>query len=79
MTDARATKRRPTNRAGVIDVDGKQMTVVLRDSSTTGACVRLVGSGQIPDKFRLVSQMEKIDAQCVVIWRRGRDSGIKFE
>lgn len=79
MTDARQTKRRPTNRAGIIKVDGKEMTVVLRDGSKTGACVRLVGPGVMPDKFRLVAPMEKIDADCVVVWRRGRDCGVRFE
>jgi hypothetical protein len=79
VRDVRETKRRATNRAGIITSGDKEMTVVLRDISPNGACIRLVGSGQIPDKFHLSSPMEKIDANCVVIWRRGRDCGIKFE
>lgn len=77
--ESRETKRRPTNRAGIARADGKEITIVLRDSSETGACVRSVGSGTIPDRFRLVAPMEKIDTDCVVIWRRGRDCGVKFE
>jgi hypothetical protein len=78
-TESRATNRRPTNRAGIIKVDGKELTVVLRDSSEAGACVRPVGSWTMPERFRLVAPMEKIDADCVVIWRRGRDCGVKFD
>ena len=76
--ESRATNRRPTNRAGIAISDGKEITVVLRDSSEDGACVRPVGSGVIPDRFRLVAPMEKIDTDCVVTWRRGRDCGVKF-
>ncbi|MBX9862267.1 MAG: PilZ domain-containing protein [Hyphomicrobium sp.] len=76
--DTRETKRRATNRAGIIKAAGREMTVVLRNSSKSGACLRLVAAGEIPDTFRLVSPMEKIDADCVVVWRRGRDCGIKF-
>lgn len=78
VQEARAAKRRPTNRAGVITTGEKEMMVVLRDTSKTGACVRVVGSGQLPDTFRLSSPMEKIDAHCTVVWRRGRDCGVKF-
>lgn len=77
--ETRQSKRKPTNRPGVIFTGDREMTVVLRDSSKGGACVRLVGTGQLPDKFHLVSPMEKIDADCVVVWRRGRDCGVRFE
>lgn len=79
VADARTTKRQLTNRAGTAKAGDKEVTVVLRNMSVDGACVRPVGSGSIPDRFRLVAPMEKIDAQCRVIWRRGRDCGVKFE
>jgi hypothetical protein len=76
---ARAAPRRATNKAGIIKTDGKELTVVLRDLSTVGARLKLVGPGNIPDRFKLVAPMEKIDVECVVMWRRGSDLGVRFE
>ncbi len=76
--EARKENRQLTNRAGIIKFGDRELTVVLRNTSEDGACVRSVGTGSIPDRFRLVAPMEKIDADCVVIWRRGRDCGVKF-
>lgn len=76
--EQRTASRQLNNRAGVAKVEDKEITIVLRNTSDEGACVRPVGSARIPDRFRLVVAMEKIDADCVVIWRRGRDCGIRF-
>ena len=75
----RVDRRQPSNRAGVARADDKEVTVVLRNTSDLGACLRPIGSGTIPDRFRLVVAMEKIDSECVVVWRRGRDCGIRYE
>lgn len=77
--EQRADSRQVSNRAGIARVGQKEITVVLRNTSDDGACVRAVGNGRIPDRFRLVVAMEKIDTDCVVMWRRGRDCGIRFE
>jgi len=71
--------RRPTNRAGTVIIDGKEHTVLLRDLSETGARLRLAGSGTLPDRFKLVAPLEKVNAECVVVWRRGVDCGVRFE
>lgn len=78
IRDSRKAARRPSNTAGIIKTDGKELLVILRDVAEGGACVRLVGTGTIPDRFRLVAAMEKIDEECVVIWRRGRDCGLEY-
>lgn len=75
----RENSRQLSNRAGIAKSNDREVTVVLRNTSHSGACVRPVGSGSIPDRFRLVVPMEKIDADCVVVWRRGRDCGIRFD
>lgn len=75
----RHAKRRPTNKAGIVTANGKEHTVVLRDASETGARIRLLRSTDLPDKFTLSSPMEKIEATCLVVWRRGNDIGVKFE
>ncbi|WP_295555413.1 PilZ domain-containing protein [uncultured Hyphomicrobium sp.] len=77
--ETRAAKRRRTNNAGVLKMEDKEVPVLLRDASQTGARVRLVQPCELPDRVTLVSQMEKINAQCVVVWRRGNDLGLKFE
>jgi hypothetical protein len=77
--NARANRRLPTNTAGLAKFDGKEVAVLLRDRSEGGARVRGVGSSKLPDRFRLVVPLEKIDTDCVVVWRRGSDCGVKFE
>lgn len=75
----RTAARRRTNKAGIIKSDGKEMTVLLRDVSKTGARMRLVSPGTVPDRFKLVAPLEKISVDCVVVWRRGNDCGVQFE
>jgi hypothetical protein len=78
-SNSRKSPRHATNRAGIIIVDGKEQAVILRDASETGVRIRSVGTSKIPDRFRLTVAMEKIDAECVVIWRKGNDVGVTFE
>lgn len=75
----RAPKRRQTNKVGVLKINDKEVTVLMRDASATGARVRLVTSSDVPQHVRLVSAMEKIDVACSVVWRRGNDLGLRFE
>lgn len=75
----RSTPRRATNKAGVILANGKEHTVVLRNASASGARLRLVRNAELPDRFRLSAPMEKIDADCHLVWRRGNDIGVKFD
>jgi hypothetical protein len=77
--ETRIAPRRRTNKAGIIKTAEKELTVVLRDVSKTGARVKLVSPGSIPDRFKLVAALEKINADCVVVWRRGKDCGVRFE
>lgn len=74
----RHAPRRPTNKAGIIKAGSREYAVLLRDATETGARLRLVGSPEIPERFQLVSALEKIDAACEVVWRRGSDVGVKF-
>ena len=79
MSKSPRAPRRPTNVAGLAKFDNKQVTVVLRDRSETGARLRPVSKTQLPNSFRLVVPLEKIDIECVVVWRRGNDCGVRFE
>lgn len=79
LEESRKAVRRVVNRAGVVKSGENELMIVLRNVSELGACVRLMGSGQIPDEFRLLIPLEKIDAECAVVWRRGRDCGVQFK
>ncbi len=77
--ETRAERRRRTNNFGIIKANDKELPVLLRDASSTGARVRLVTPCEVPGELTLVSAMEKIHRRCVVIWRRGNDLGLRFE
>jgi hypothetical protein len=77
---SRTASRKPTNKAGVIKIADREVTVVLRDLSNSGARLRPIGNAaEVPDRFQLVAPMEKLDTTCVVVWRRGHDIGVQFE
>ena len=77
--ETRRAKRRRTNKAGIIKAGNKELAVLLRDASQTGARVRLVIPREVPEHVTLISRMEKINASCTVVWRRGNDLGLKFD
>jgi hypothetical protein len=74
----RVHRRIATNAAGLAKFDGREVPVVLRDRSLEGAKLRPLGKSTLPDKFKLVIPLEKIDSICTVVWRRGSDCGVKF-
>lgn len=51
---------------------------MLRDASAVGARMRLVRPVELPERFKLSAPMEKIDAECTLVWRRGNDIGVRF-
>jgi hypothetical protein len=70
---------RKPNTAGTIKFGEKEITVFLREIMEDGAHLRLFGAADDVERFRLVSPMDKIDTDCVVVWRRGQDVGVKFQ
>lgn len=78
-TKTRVPPRKATNTAGTIEIDGKEFPVVLRDASEAGVRLRVLRQIEVPDRFKLSVPMEKIDAECQVLWRRGKDIGVRFE
>ncbi len=74
----RISPRKRTNTAGLIAIDGKECPVVLRDASQAGVRLRLTRPLDLPERFKLSVPMEKIDAECILVWRRGNDIGVKF-
>ncbi|WP_414653661.1 PilZ domain-containing protein [Hyphomicrobium sp.] len=77
--ETRVAKRRRTNCAGIVRAGQKEFTVLLRDLSPTGARVRVVSVGELPERVQLVAPMVRIDSHCIVVWRRGNDYGLHFQ
>lgn len=75
---SRIAPRKRTNNAGIIDIRGKEYAVVLRDASKAGVRLRLTRPVDLPERFKLSVPMEKIDTECVLVWRRGNDIGVRF-
>lgn len=76
--DLRSSKRRRTNNAAILMIGERQVPVLLRDVSGTGARIRLMAPRELPDRVHLVARMDKVDRECIVVWRRGKDCGLHF-
>ena len=67
-----------STKAGTIHAEGTEIHVVLRDVSPDGAKLRLMKAMKIPETFRLVAPIEKLDTQCILVSADGRDCTVKF-
>ena len=47
-------------------------------SPTTGARLRVEGSVSIPDTFELIIEVDGLEADCQVVWRKANEVGVKF-
>lgn len=79
-SDARMSPRRRVLKAGIAATNDRHITVacVVRDISATGARLRVEGSLTIPDTFELIIEVDGLEANCEVVWRRGGDIGARF-
>jgi hypothetical protein len=77
--DQRAYPRFTAKTAGVAIFDARDVPVMLRNFSESGACVRSMSGASLPDTFLLSVPLERIRAVCEVRWRRGRDHGVRFK
>ncbi len=50
----------------------------MRDLSDSGARLLLDGSIDAPDTFELIIDMDGLEADCRVVWRRGKEVGVIF-
>jgi hypothetical protein len=78
--DARRAPRRRVLKAGVAASNDRRLTVhcVVRDMSDTGARLKTEGSLTVPDTFELVIEVDGMEASCEVVWRSGREVGVRF-
>ena len=54
------------------------MEVLLRDMSDTGVKIKLKENDVLPDNFHLYIELDGINVECEVVWRRGLEIGAKF-
>ena len=67
-------------KAGLIAYSGRHVTLqcAVRDLSDTGARLLVEGSIDAPDTFELLVAIDGTEADCRVVWRRGKEVGVLF-
>ena len=78
--DGRVALRRRVLKAGIAASNDRHLTVActVRDVSATGARLRAESSVGIPDTFELIIEVDGLEADCQVIWRKANEVGVKF-
>jgi PilZ domain-containing protein len=78
--DGRTSARRRVLKAAIAASNDRHITVActLRDLSTTGARLRVDSSLGIPDTFELIIEVDGLEANCEVVWRKGNEVGARF-
>lgn len=73
--------RRRMLKTGVIAYSGRHVTLqcVVRDYSESGARLVVEGSVEAPDTFELLIEIDGLEVDCRIVWRRGKEVGVAFE
>lgn len=79
LPSARKAARRKQLKAGIISFNNRHSTLPcrVRDISQTGARLE-AAAASVPDTFQLIIELDGIEADCAVVWRRVNLVGIKF-
>lgn len=79
MSDNRVAHRHRTYKGGTISFDrAAGIECIVRNLSSTGACLEMDSSFGIPDQFTLVIKPEALVRSCHVAWRTERKLGVQF-
>jgi len=78
--DGRVALRRRVLKAGIAASNDRHLTVActVRDVLATGARLRAESSVSIPDTFELIIEVDGLEADCQVVWRKANEVGVKF-
>ena len=81
MPDRRSAPRmRTLQGAQIADrQNGAAISCVVRNLSTTGACLLVVSHDRVPDSFDLVLNRDKSRYPCRVLWRTANQVGVEFQ
>jgi len=77
--DVARTRIRRNAEIVVIRRGATTMQCTLQDLTSTGACLTLAGTGQVPDTFELTFDRGRSNRPCRVKWRAGNKIGVSFE
>ncbi|TYL82183.1 PilZ domain-containing protein [Bradyrhizobium rifense] len=75
----RVAPRRRTLKAGTISFGGGAITCAVRNLSVTGAMLDVTSPVGIPERFSLVVETEQASWPAVVVWRKDKRIGVRFE
>ncbi len=78
--DGRMSPRRRVLKAGIAASNDRHLTTpcTVRDLSATGARLRVEGSRTVPDTFELIIELDGLEANCQVVWRKANEVGVRF-
>jgi hypothetical protein len=78
--DARTASRPRTLKAGIVAFIDRHSTLpcIVRNVSATGARLRVEGSVKAPDTFELIIELDGLEVDCQVVWRKTPDVGVRF-
>lgn len=77
--EPRTAPRRRQLKAAIIAFQNRHATLPCRVREISEAGARLeVGTPHVPDTFELIVELDGIEADCEVVWRRGSLTGVRF-
>lgn len=78
--NSRKSERIRVYKAGSIATSRIEVTLpcVVRDVSQDGAMLQTTNAFLIPDRFKLFVDVDGLDTECEVRWRRGTKIGVQF-
>ncbi len=81
-TAPEATKReirKPSFRPGTVAfMTGERLSVMVTDLSATGARVRFVRRGLLPERVQLIEPLQGINKWGYVAWQTTHEAGLRF-
>ncbi len=77
--DPRSAPRRKQLKSGIIAFHERHSTLpcIVREISDSGARLE-VDQAHVPDTFELIIELDGLEADCAVMWRRGQRLGVRF-
>lgn len=79
-TDKRGGARSRMLKGGLIAFSGRHATMpcVVRDISDGGARLQVAQGTAVPDTFELIIELDGLEVQCLVVWRKAQEVGVGF-
>ena len=78
--DKRRSPRRRVLKGAIVAYNDRHSTIpcTVRDISDTGARLRTEGTVSAPDTFLLIVEIDGLEADCSVVWRKAPDLAVRF-